>query len=142
MRTYFRNSPEAAGRIVALVMIADGNVCRSELVALQRLDAERTLGLAHGALPRLLQDLCEDLMASAHASPSLLASVDEAALASMMAEVSEPWLQHEVLRLAQAAAQADHHRAEGEAFVLAAARRHWGIESERQETLETDALSA
>jgi hypothetical protein len=142
MRSYFRNSPEAAGRIVALVLIADGNVCRSELATLQRLDAERTLGLAQGALPLLLQDLCEDLMASAHASPSLLASVDEAALASMMAEVSEPCLQHEVLRLAQAAAQADRHRAEGEAFVLAAARRHWSIESERQESLEAAAPAA
>jgi hypothetical protein len=136
MRSYPRNSPEAAGRILALVLIADGHVCRSEFATLQRLDAERTLGLAHGALPRLVQDLCEDLLAGAHASPTLLASIDEASLKSIMAELSEPWLQHEVLRLAQAAARADHHRAEGEAFVLAAARRHWGIESEREEAFE------
>jgi hypothetical protein len=30
MRSYSRNSPEAAARIVALVLIADGHVCRSE----------------------------------------------------------------------------------------------------------------
>ena len=35
MRTYPRNSPEAAARIVALVLISDGHVCRSEIETLQ-----------------------------------------------------------------------------------------------------------
>ena len=30
MRSYPRNSPEAAARIVALVLISDGHVCSSE----------------------------------------------------------------------------------------------------------------
>ena len=44
MRSYPRNSPEAAARIVALVLISDGNVCRTEIEALQRLEVERELG--------------------------------------------------------------------------------------------------
>ena len=36
MRTYPSNSPEAAARIVALAMLADGNVCHREMQALTR----------------------------------------------------------------------------------------------------------
>lgn len=39
------NSPEAAARILALVMISDGHVCRSELAALQSLGLPAQLGL-------------------------------------------------------------------------------------------------
>ena len=49
-----------------------------------------------------------------------------------MAEVDEPALQRKVLRLAVAAARADRHLADGEALVLAAARRHWGLGEEAE----------
>ena len=58
---------------------------------------------------------------------SMLAGLDDSALASLMAEVDEPELQRKVLRLAVAAARADRHLADGEALVLAAARGHWGL---------------
>lgn len=63
---------------------------------------------------------------------SMMASVDDGVLASLLAEVDEPGLQRRVLRLAVAAARADRHLADGEALVLAAARRHWGIGDEAQ----------
>jgi hypothetical protein len=47
-----------------------------------------------------------------------------------MAEVDAPPLQRKVLQLAAAAASADRHLADGEALVLAAARRHWGAGAE------------
>ena len=127
MRSYPRNSPEAAARIVALVLIADGHVCRSEFDALNRLEAPRELGLEADGLPRIVQTLCEDLLTGGHGSGSMLGSVDDGALASLMAEVDEPLLQRKVLRLAVAAARADQHLADGETLVLAAARRHWGL---------------
>jgi hypothetical protein len=129
MRSYPTNSPEAAGRIVALVLLADGHVCRSEFDVLDRLGASQALGLAPGALPRLVQSLCEDLLTGMCATGSLLANVDQATLASLMAEVNDPRLQREVLRLAHAAAAADRHLAEGEALVLEAARRHWPLDT-------------
>lgn len=125
MRTYPCNSPEAAARLVALVLISDGHVCRSEIDALARLDAASELGLARDALPRIIQTLCEDLLLSAYASGSLLGNLDECALAALMAEVSDPTLQAKVIVLASAVAHADRHLADGEALVLAAARRHW-----------------
>jgi uncharacterized tellurite resistance protein B-like protein len=125
MRTYPRNSPEAAARLVALVLIADGHVSRSELEALDQLEAARELGLPPGAMPGIVQTLCEDLLLGAYASGSLLANVDDEALASLMAEVTDPVLQGRVLRLAAAVANADRHLAEGEVLVLDAARLHW-----------------
>jgi len=127
MRSYPCNSPEAAARILALVLIADGHVCRSEFDVLYQLDGPRELGLPSDAFPGIVQTLCEDLLMGDHGSGSMLGAVDDSALASLMAEVDEPALQRKVLRLAVAAAHADRHLAGGEALVLAAARRHWGI---------------
>ena len=132
MRSYPRNSPEAAARIVALVLIADGHVCRSEFDVFEQLDGSRELGLAPGSLPRIVQVLCEDLLMGRFGGGSMLGAVDDHALASLMREVDEPALQRKVLRLAVAAARADRHLADGETLVLAAARRHWGLEDEAE----------
>jgi hypothetical protein len=139
MRSYPRNSPEAAARIVALVLIADGHVCHSELEALKRMEGSRELGLAPDGMSHVVQSLCEDLLLGAYASGSVMASVDESALASLMAEVDDPALQGKVLRLAVAATRADRHLAHGEALVLEAARRHWGLADETEADRPADA---
>jgi hypothetical protein len=125
VRSYPRNSPEAAARIVALVLISDGHVCRSEIEVLRQLRVEQELGLAPGAFAEVVQVLCEDLLLGAYGSGSTMCKVDEATLASLLAEVDEAVLQAKVLRLAKAAAEADEHHADAEALVMAAARRHW-----------------
>lgn len=125
MRSYPHNSPEAAARIVALVLISDGHVCSSEFDVLKQLSAERELGLEPRLLPHIVHTLCEDLLLGGYATGSLLDSVEDTTLASLMAEVSDPALRRTVLRLALAAARADGHLAEGEAMVVEAARHHW-----------------
>ena len=62
MRTYPRNSPDAAARIVALMLLADGHVDLAELQVLQRLDAEEELGLLTGQLQRVLDEVWVDLL--------------------------------------------------------------------------------
>lgn len=125
MRNYPHNSPEAAARIVALVLISDGNVCRSEIDTLRDMEVEQELGIVPGAFARVVRDLCEDLLMGAHSNRSMTAHIDENMLTSMMSAISAAPLQHKVLRLAAAAAQADRHLAEAEARVMAAARRQW-----------------
>ena len=125
MRSYPSNSPEAAARIVALVLISDGHVCRSEIETLQRLHVERELGLVPGSFAQVVHTLCEDLLLGAYGGGSMMSSVDEATLASLLAEVDEPGLQSKVLRLASAAAEADKHLADAETLVVTAARQHW-----------------
>ena len=127
MRSYPRNSPEAAARIVALVLISDGHVCSSEFDMLKQLGAERELGLEPQLLPHIVHTLCEELLAGGYETGSLMANVDDSTLASLMAEVSDPALQRTALRLSLAAARADGHLADGEAMVVAAARRHWRL---------------
>ncbi|MGE5666280.1 MAG: TerB family tellurite resistance protein [Betaproteobacteria bacterium] len=127
MRSYPHNSPEAAARIVALVLISDGHVCSSEFDILKQLGAERELGLEPQFLPHIVHTLCEELLLGGYATGSLLASVDDSTLASLMAEVSDPALRRTVLRLSLAAARADGHLADGEAMVVEAARHHWQL---------------
>jgi hypothetical protein len=129
MRSYPRNSPEAAARIVALVLISDGHVCRSEFDVLRRPEVSLTLGLAADDMHRIVQELCEDLLMGAYAASSVLASIDAATLASIMAEIEEPALQRKVVELATIAAHADQTLAEGEALILEAAARHWHVGS-------------
>jgi len=127
MRSYPHNSPEAAARIVALVVVADGHVCKSEFDVLKQLGAERELGLEPQLLPHIVHTLCEELLLGGCATGSLLSNVDDSTLASLMAEVSDPVLQKKVVRLSLAAARADGHMADGETLVLAAARHHWRL---------------
>lgn len=126
MRSYPRNSPEAAARIVALVLISDGHVCRSEIEALRQLQVEPELGLAPGSFPQVVHTLCEDLLMGAYGQGSMMCSVDGAALEALLSEVDDPVLQARVLRLAAAAAEADKHLADAEALIVAAARQCWG----------------
>lgn len=127
MRSYPRNSPEAAARLIALVLISDGHVCRSEIDALNSLEIEGELGLASGAFARVIHTLCEDLLMGAVSGGSMLDSVDESALAALMREVDEPALRAKVVSLATAAALADRHVSDGETVVMAAARTHWQL---------------
>ncbi len=127
MRSYPQNSPEAAARIVALVLISDGHVCSSEFDILKRLGAEHELGLEPQLLPHIVHTLCEELLASGYETGSLMSHVDDSALGSLMAEISDPALRRKVLRLSLAAARADGHLADGETLVLEAARRRWKL---------------
>lgn len=127
MRSYPRNSPEAAARIVALVLISDGHVCSSEFDILKQLGAERELGLEPNLLPHIVHTLCEELLLGGYATGSLMDNVDDSTLASLMAEVTDPALQRTVLRLSLAAARADGHLADGETLVVEAARHHWKL---------------
>ena len=88
MRSYPRNSPEAAARIVALVLISDGHVCSSEFDILKKLGAERELGLVPQLLPHIVHTVCEELLAGGYETGSLMGNVDDSALASLMAEIS------------------------------------------------------
>ncbi|EJL77020.1 hypothetical protein SAMN05518845_111275 [Variovorax sp. YR750] len=127
MRTYPTNSPEAAARIVALLLISDGHVSHSEMDALHGQNIERELGLAPGDFARVLHTLCEDLLMGMHARRLLTGSIDEATLAALLEEVSDPGLQHKVLRFADAAATADRHLAASETWIMRSALKHWYI---------------
>lgn len=130
MRTYLNNSPQAAARIVALAMLADGEVGEPELDLLERLVAHEQLGLKAEALHAVVQACREDLLSPAHLPWAEAGQVDARTLAELMAEIDDPMLRRKVLRLCVAVAEADGQVAEGELAVLVAAVEHWGLHRE------------
>jgi hypothetical protein len=125
MRSYPRNSPEAAARILALVLISDGHVCRSEFETLKQLDGVRHLGLDPQKLPGIVQTFCEDLLMEGFDGRSILSRVGDGLMASLMAEVDEPKLRAQVSRLAELVAHADNHLSEGETAMIQAISGIW-----------------
>ena len=64
MRSYPRNSPQAAARILALAMLSDGHLTMRELDVLDRLNAPAQLGLGRADLHAVLHGFCDDLLAT------------------------------------------------------------------------------
>ena len=127
MRTYPSNSPEAAARIVALAMLADGHVCDSEMQALDALHAGARLQLGPQQLRAVLRGLSEDLLASAYPQWGSTCQMDRHALGTLLDEVSDPALRATTLALCQQLVQADAHWAPAEDRLMARLAQHWQL---------------
>jgi len=130
MRNYPRNSPQAAARIVALTVVADGDIGQPELDLLERLGVHDQLGLERHELLDVLDAFCEDLLSSQQLKWADVCPVDERTLADLLGEIEEPALRMRLLRLCVELAESDAHVAEGEQVVLSAAVEHWGLQRE------------
>jgi uncharacterized tellurite resistance protein B-like protein len=130
MRSYPVNSPQAAARIVALTVVADGDIGDAEIEWLDRLAVHEQLGLARHELHALLDTFCEDLLSSDQLKWADTCPVDERTLADLMGEVQDPALRLKLLRLCVELAEVDAHVDDGESSVLAAAVEHWGLHHE------------
>ena len=127
MRTYPTNSPQASARIVALAMLADGHLCKSELDAVNSVDIQMQLGLQPAELQEVMHALCDDLLMTAHGQWEHACKVDAHTFAALLAEVSDPDLRARVLRLCVTAIAADEHITEGENAFLIATAEYWGM---------------
>ncbi|ASL47341.1 hypothetical protein bAD24_III08095 [Burkholderia sp. AD24] len=126
MRTYPRNSPQAAARIVALALTADGHVCSSEERALDKLDIAGQLGLAPAQFAQIVQAMCEDHSGAQTSLAPTVGPLDEPMLTKLIAEIDDPTLRAKVIRLCIAVTIADNHLADGEIALLAAILNAWG----------------
>jgi uncharacterized tellurite resistance protein B-like protein len=127
MRTYPRNSPQAAARIVALTVLADGHFCKAEIDALQRLSAHQQLGLDAGQWQTVVNDFCEDMLATAYRPWGADCETDMDTLTALMADIEDADLRAKLHRLCTAAAQADGRLTDTESFILAAATERWEL---------------
>ncbi len=130
MRTYPRNSPQAAARLVALAVLADGHLCKAELDALDLHDCRETLGLEPAEFHAVMHTFCEDLLAAAHGCWADTCRIDPHTLSALLAEIDDPELRRKVLRLCVKAVEADGHVADGESIVMNAAVEQWGLHRE------------
>ncbi len=130
MRSYPVNSPQAAARIIALTVVADGDIGAAEIEWLDRLAVHQQLGLGRHELHALLDIFCEDLLSSDQLKWADACPVDERTLADLMGEIQDRALRLKLLRLCVELAQVDAHVGDGESSVLVAAVEHWGLHHE------------
>ena len=130
MRRYPANSPQAAARIVALTVVADGDFGDAEIEWLDRLALHEQLGLERTELHALLDTFCADLLSSEQLKWADACPVDERTLADLMGEIQDPALRVKLLRLCVELAEVDARVDVGESIVLVAAVEHWGLHCE------------
>lgn len=127
LRFYPPDSPEAAARIVALALICDGQVQRTELDALEALRAPERLGLTPEALRGVVHELCADILARAAERGEAACHIDLETIEQLLGDVTKPRLRRRVLQLVTAVIGADREVHEGESIVVLTAMEHWGF---------------
>jgi uncharacterized tellurite resistance protein B-like protein len=131
---YPRNSPHAAGRVVALALIANGDVKPSEWAALESNQVHEQLGLTKQEWHDVVGDLYVDVVNAVKTPAGGL--VDEQVIAHVLAHVDDPTLQRLVIRLCMAVIHADRQVDEGESAVLRTAIDSWDLLPDDQEVIE------
>lgn len=134
MRSYPRNSPEAAARILSLAALADGSLSSIEVEALDEVDAYTQLGLHRLQMQEVMRALCHDLLSHAElkeqgcAQEPTVCRLAPALMAELMAEVDDPQLRMTLLQLCVRVIEADHHIDAGESLVLLTALEQWDVQ--------------
>lgn len=128
MRHYQTNSPKAAARILALALLADGAIDPSELRTLGRYAILNRIGVCEEDFDTVIHELCEDLLLYAQRSPSGNLEVGAESLREVLGDISNPSLQHKLLRAVMQIVNADGHMSGGEAVLVSVAADRWALE--------------
>lgn len=127
MRHYETDSASAAGRIVALCMVVDGNMAPSELRALQRSRLLEHIDIDIDTFHDLVSELCQDMLTTSVKHEHVV--LDEQTIDALLGEIHAPELRRELLRAMWTIADADGVLADAEAKLLSRACRVWAAES-------------
>lgn len=130
-RRYARNSPQAAGRILATALLANGDIKAAEWQRLAETRAFERLGLQGLQWHAVMDDLCHDLMRRAQRGRDCL--IDRRMLRAWLDEIDDPALQALVVDLCADVIEADGDVHPGESLVLRSALEQWVLPIERQE---------
>lgn len=123
MQTYPHNSPEAAARVLAMALVADGQYNLPELRALDRHRIPAQLGLTAEAFKDVVDRFCRELL-QAHGG-QWSGRVDDATRAQLTGEITDPHLQDLILQQCEQLILADGHLADGEVDLLDALSVAW-----------------
>ena len=127
MRHYETDSASAAGRLVALCMVVDGNMAPSELQALRRSRLLEYIDIDIDTFHGLVNDLCQDMLSTSVEHEQVV--LDEATIDALLGEIQAPALRRELLRAMWNIADADGVLADAEARLLSRACTVWSAES-------------
>lgn len=126
MRSYPINSAQAAGRILALTIISDGNLgpdeldamCRSRILQYVRLDEEE--------FSQVLEGLCNDLLATTRHG---IARLEPSLIDPLLQEIEDANLRRRLLQAMWRIADADDWLSDGEAVMLSRACQTWAADT-------------
>lgn len=128
MRKYAKNSPQAAARFLVLAALADGDLDRLELGALEHFPVLKKLGLDRDLIDAVLGDFCEDARRSQRVDAELKLEFRPGDIARLLADIDRPDLQRSLCRAALSVIGADQRVHSGEAILLWAALDAWDLQ--------------
>ncbi|MBL8388307.1 MAG: TerB family tellurite resistance protein [Hydrogenophaga sp.] len=123
MKAYSVNSPEAAARVLAMAMLADGQYSMTEIRSLDRQNAPARLGLTPEAFKAVVDDFCQDLLVAG--GGQWTGTVDPAVRDQLMGEIDDRALQDLILLQCETLMLSDGHLADGEVELLDALSAAW-----------------
>lgn len=127
MRTYPNDSPEAKARIIALALLADGSLDKSELECLENHDVVSRQGISASTFESVLCEFCQDIEQSGLRRTDGQLDLDNPAIAAVLGEIQDPNIRKSLLRAIFDIAQADRDLSLGEIQLTSMAMRYWGI---------------
>ncbi|MBR0567049.1 TerB family tellurite resistance protein [Azoarcus sp. L1K30] len=125
MRQYATNSAQAAARILALTILADGGLDRTELESLSRSEAVERLKIDEHAFEGVLQAYCQDLLQGAEYLDGIALRLAPDVLRLLLEEIQDPAFQTLILKAMDDIVHADGVRTEEEAALLSHAAAVW-----------------
>jgi hypothetical protein len=128
MRHYDTNSPQAAARIIAMALLAEGEWSESKVHILDRLQVHEVLGMHRSELHSVLQAFYKDMHDEAQQNWFGSSRVDPRTMTHMLAELESPWLRRTVLQLCIAIVEDDQHVSDDESLVLSEAVEQWNLQ--------------
>ena len=134
MRNYPTDSPQAKARIIALALLADGGLDKSEIEFLDSRDIVDRLGIAAEAFDRVVRQFCEDVDQYGLRSPSGQLDVDSPAVRMILDEVRARSVRKQLLRTIFDIVLADRSVSLGEAQLTTLAMSQWGIPRQELES--------
>ena len=125
MRSYPTDSSEAMARILALSMLADGGLDQSELKVVANTKILDRLGMTGSQFQVVLHMLCEDMLQCMRGFDYGKIELDRKVIDQLLAEVTAPHLQKQLLRVMLAVVDADGKMSDGEAVLISQALIRW-----------------
>ncbi|MCB1915600.1 MAG: TerB family tellurite resistance protein [Rhodocyclaceae bacterium] len=125
MRSYPPDSPKALARLVAMAVVADGELDNCEIDRLRELNIFSMLGIESEGFYQVLLELCRDLAVGGSGQHVALLSSER--LEQLAADVTEPKLRKLVLSAMLVTAKADGEVSGGEQTLLRFLIEKWAL---------------
>jgi uncharacterized tellurite resistance protein B-like protein len=125
MRNYQPDSKEAMARILALSMLADGGLDRSELEVVASSKILARLDMTEAQFEEVVHALCQDMLQCMRGYDYGRIELDNKVINQLLAEITLPRLQKLLLSVMLAVVDADGQMSDGEAVLISQALDHW-----------------